>query len=78
MYWVVELCKSKRELKMYRDVDWQQFITVMCQCDLISGDMLLIGLFDSPDQAMKFIMEGKISIRDYGFVKSQDNSVIKF
>lgn len=62
---------------MYRDVDWQQFITIMLQCDLISGDMLLIGMFDNPDRAMDFMLNGRISIRDHSCVKSQDNSVIK-
>lgn len=77
MYWVVELCKSKRTLSLYRVVDWQQFATVMMQCDLISGDMLLVGMFENPDSAMVYILQGKKSIRDHSFIKSQDNSIIK-
>lgn len=77
MYWVVELNKSTRSLSLYRDINWQQFVTVMMQCELISGDMLLIGMFDNPDKALDFLLRGRISIRDHSFVKSQDNSVIK-
>lgn len=77
MYWVVELCKSKRELRMYRDVDWHQFISIMLQCDLISGDMVLIGMFDNPNRAFMFLMECKISMRDFDHVKAQDGSIIK-
>lgn len=71
------MCISKRELGIYKDVDWQQFVNTMMQCDLISGDMLLIGIFDNPDKALDFLLHGRISIRDHSCIRSQDNSIIK-
>ena len=55
----------------------KQFIKIMLQCNLISGDMMLIGIFENPDRALEFLLQGMISIRDHSYVKAQDNAVIK-
>jgi hypothetical protein len=75
-YWVVELCKSKREVKFYRMQDYEQFIRIMHQCGLVSGDMEPIGVYDNPDTAMRVLLMTKISIRDHSFAKTQDGRVI--
>lgn len=33
-YWVVELCKSKKDLKLLRLQDYEQFIRIMHQSNL--------------------------------------------
>lgn len=77
MYWVVELCKSKLTVSLYRMQDYEQFRRIMCQCELVSGDMELLAVYEDPDVAMQFVLKSKISIRDNGFVKSMDGKIIK-
>lgn len=77
MYWVVELCKSKLTVSIYRMRDYEQFRRIMCQCELVSGDMELLAVYEEPNVAMQFILKSKKSIRDNGFVKTMDGKIIK-
>lgn len=77
MYWVVELCKSKLTVDLYTMQDYENFRRIMCQCELVSGDMELLAVYDNPDDALRFTLESRISIRDSGCVKTQDGKIIK-
>lgn len=77
MYWVVELCKSKLSVNIYRMQDYEQFRRIICQCELVSGDMELLAVYEDPNVAMQFLLKSKISMRDNGFVKTQDGKIIK-
>jgi len=76
MYWVIELCKSKCEVKLYRMQDYEQFRRIMCQCELVSGDMEPLAVLENGDVAMQYILKARKSIRENGFVKTQDGRII--